>query len=151
MSNVERWQKFKPLPGDIDLRLAHLQPLLKQNQVQLAYLFGSLARDESGHDVDLAILSKQEIELDLYLTLTEALGTERIDLVDLKTASPAVRFEIIRTGRLIFADNEHSQLDFELETLRVYKDTAWMRRRQEMTLRERLLEWSLNELSSSSG
>lgn len=151
MSNPERWRKFKPLPEDIPRRLAQLHPIFEQNQVKLVYLFGSLAQDRLGNDIDLAILREGENASALYPAIIELLGTERVDLVDLEAASPVVRFEVIRTGRLIFAVNEQAQLDFELETLRIYKDTNWMRKRQELILRERMAEWSSNELPSSSG
>ena len=151
MSNPERWRKFKPLPEDIQQRLVQLQPIFEQNRVKLVYLFGSLAQDRMGHDIDLAILREGENASALYPAITELLGTERVDLVDLGAASPVVRFEVIRTGRLLFTDNEQAQLEFELETLRIYKDTNWMRKRQELILRERMAEWSSNELPSSSG
>ncbi len=70
--------------------------------------------------------------------ITECLGTERLDLVDLRRASPVLRFEILRTGQLLYAADQALSERFELATLRVYRDTAWLRRQQRAYLRERM-------------
>ena len=56
MSIKERWRKFKPLPEDIRERVSNLNSLFEREGVLLAYLFGSLARQEECEDVNLAIL-----------------------------------------------------------------------------------------------
>ena len=61
MGNPERWKWHTPLPQDIEERLKSLDPLFEKGDVQLAYLFGSLAA-KGGRaarppgDVDLAVL-----------------------------------------------------------------------------------------------
>jgi predicted nucleotidyltransferase len=148
VSNPERWRNFKPLPPNIRQRLEHLTSIFQRSNVRLAYLFGSLAQDRPGNDVDLAILRNDGPALELYAAISGVLGTERLDLVDLRTASAVVRFEVMSTGRLLYAAEEDSQLDFERETLRVYKDAAWRRRRQEDILRARITAWLSNEVPS---
>ena len=149
MSNPERWARFRKLPPNIIQRLDQLIPLFEQKNVQLAYLFGSLSQGEAGHDVDLAILTEEKPAFDLWALITDCLGTERVDLVDLRDASPSLRFEIIRTGQLLYEADESLSQNFELSTLRIYKDTAWLRHRQEKILRERLKKWSSNQNLSS--
>lgn len=149
MSNPERWKKFKPLAANIKETLAQLEPLFAEADVQLAYLFGSLSQGQIGQDVDLAILTEETPVYRLRPALTARLQTERLDLIDLKYASPTLRFEIISTGVLIYARDEDIENTFELQTIHLYRDTAPMRRRQNQYLRERMAQWSSSQKRSS--
>jgi predicted nucleotidyltransferase len=149
MSIPERWDKFSELPSNIKQRLAQLTLLLEREGVRLAYLFGSLAQGQPGHDVDLAILTRGEPAFRLRPEITECLGTERVDLVDLRRASPVLRFEVLRTGQLLYAADQALTERFELATLQVYRDTAWLRRQQRAYLRERMELWSSGERPSN--
>jgi predicted nucleotidyltransferase len=73
----------------------------QQRRVQLVYLFGSLTEGTTGNDVDLAILTENSPPFSLRNELIAFLGTERLDIVDLNRASPALCFEIIRSGQII--------------------------------------------------
>jgi predicted nucleotidyltransferase len=138
MSNPERWLKFAQLPADILAKLEHLPVIFEQHGVELAYLFGSLARGEVGKDVDLAILTQAEPAYRLRAEIIECLDTERLDLVDLRRASPSLRFEIIRTSRLLYCTDEETVERFEIDTLHQYRDTAYLRRQQMEYLRKRV-------------
>lgn len=138
MSNPERWLKFAQLPVDILAKLEHLPVIFEQHGVELAYLFGSLARGEVGKDVDLAILTQAEPAYRLRAEIIECLDTERLDLVDLRRAAPSLRFEIIRNGRLLYCTDEETVERFEIDTLHQYRDTAYLRRQQMEYLRKRV-------------
>lgn len=142
MSNPERWRRFRKLPPDIRQRLNQLIPLFRQEGVKLAYLFGSLSRQEAGRDVDLAVWVDNQPAYRLRQAIVERLGTERLDLVDLRQASPVLKFEVLRSGQLLYAADEASEETFVISTLREYKDTAWLRRQQREYLRENLQQWS---------
>lgn len=142
MSIPERWARVREPSPNVKQKLAQLIPLFQQENVQLVYLFGSLGQGRQGHDVDLAMLTQNEPAYHLRQAITDCLDTERVDLVDLRQASPLLRFEILRTGQLFYAADEAISEQFELATLRLYKDTAWLRRRQEAYLRERMKQWS---------
>jgi len=142
MSNAERWKRFRNLPPDARQRLEHLPALFEREEVQLAYLFGSLAQGHAGQDIDLAILVPDGPAFRLRAAITECLGTERVDLVDLRQAGPVLRFEIIRTGQLLYAADEETQWQYELATLHLYRDTHPLRQRQGKYLRERMAQWS---------
>jgi len=142
MSNAERWQRFRELPADIQQRLGQLPALFEREGVQLAYLFGSLVQDHTGRDIDLAILTADGPAFPLRAAIIECLGTERVDLVDLAQAGPVLRFEVLRTGRLLYAASEQVRERFELATLHLYRDTHPLRRRQGEYLRERMAQWS---------
>ena len=138
MSIAERWQRFRELPPDIEAALERLIPLFENEGVLLAYLFGSLSRGEAGQDVDLAVLTYDTPAFRLREAIADCLATERLDLVDLRRASPVLRFEILRTGRPIYAADEETQAQFELATLHLYRDTHPLRRRQSEILRRRM-------------
>ncbi|MCZ7668776.1 MAG: hypothetical protein M5U34_17040 [Chloroflexi bacterium] len=64
-------------------------------------------------------------------------------------APPPSWLEIIGGGQILYAANETIQLDFERHVLRQYKDTAWLRQKQEQFLKERMKQWSSNATASS--
>ena len=137
MSIPQRWARFRELPPNIEQNLGRLIPLFERKSVQLAYLFGSLSQGRKGHDVDLAILTQDKPVFQLRPAITACLQTERLDLVDLRQASPVSRFEVIRTGQLLYQASEVICQRFEMSTtLRLYKDTAWLRRQQRQYLKE---------------
>jgi uncharacterized protein len=116
--------------------------------VLLVYLFGSLAEDNEGNDVDLAILTDKTPPYTLRDELTAFLGTERLDIVDLRHTSPAFCFEIIRAGQLLYAVDEEMRLQYELSVVRQYHDTAYLRQRQEEGLKRRMAAWSSSTAAS---
>lgn len=140
MGIAERWKRFRQLPPDIEEALARLTPLFEREGVLLAYLFGSLGRGETGQDVDLALLTRDTPAFRLRDAITSHLGTQRVDLVDLRRASPVLRFEIIRTGRPLYVADTETQERFEMATLRLYRDTAPLRRQQGEYLRRRMAQ-----------
>lgn len=143
MANPERWRRFEELPAEVGDRLEELPGLLEARSVRLAYVFGSMAGDEGeAGDVDLAILTESEPAYTLRADLEEALGTRRLDLVDLRRASPRLRFHVVREGRLLFASDDETLNRFVLDTLHLYRDTAPLRRRHRDVLRERIDAWS---------
>mgnify|MGYP002713011002 CR=1 FL=1 len=145
MIAMDKWHKFKPLPADSRQRLNQLNPLFAAENVLLAYLFGSLTHTTQAHDIDLALLMPPD-KRPFYLqpAINHTLHTERVDIVDLRRATPVLAFEIISNGQILYAADETMQLDFERHVLRQYKDTAWLRQKQEQSLKERMKQWSSN-------
>lgn len=140
MSIAERWRHHEPLPENIRESLRTLPELLRTQQVRLAYIFGSLASDSSGQDVDLALLTVDIPAYQLREAITQWLDTDRVDIIDLDRASPVLRMEIIETGVPLYEADDDIRLDFELRTMREYRDTAHLRRQQEALLRSRLTQ-----------
>ncbi len=113
-------------------------------EVRFAYLFGSQAQGKVGplSDVDIAVSLEESVSpfkfrLHLIELLTRELGTERIDLVPLNEASPLMKYEVLRTGRVIKEDKE-KRVDFETRALAEYLDTAYLRRIQRDYIKEQL-------------
>ena len=141
MGSIEKWKGFASLPPSIQSAINQLPELLTSTDVRLVCLFGSLAEGTMGNDVDLAILTESTPPYSLRNELIAFLGTERLDIVDLKRASPALCFEIIRSGQILYAADEEMQLQFELGIVREYHDTAYLRQKQEEGLKRRMASW----------
>jgi predicted nucleotidyltransferase len=146
MGIPERWKGHRPLPEGIKGSLEVLTPIFEREGVHLAYLFGSLAKADyvggrEPHDIDLALLTVEKPAWKLWNEIAEALGTDRLDLVDLKKASPVLLFEIIRSGCLIYSSEEAAREQFVLDVLHLYRDTVPLRRWQRAALKRRMDRW----------
>lgn len=74
--------------------------------LQLLVLFGSRARGDhaGGADWDIGYLGDEGFDADALLAdLVAGLGTERVDLVDLRRASGLLRYRAARDGRAVFS------------------------------------------------
>jgi predicted nucleotidyltransferase len=137
------------LPIPLEEAVERLRDLFRREGVVLAYLFGSYAGGEvrTTSDVDIAILlAGQGKDLyspyrELLLGVREALGTERFDLLLLNDAAPTLRFEIATHGRLLYARDDQTLNDFEMDAIRRFQDTAFLRETQDAYLKRRAREW----------
>lgn len=87
-------------------------------------LFGSRARGAATarSDWDLGYLAGAGFDPGALLgALVLGLGTERVDLVDLRTASGLLRYRAARDGRLVWGD-EGVHLRFRLEAIDFWCD-----------------------------
>jgi Nucleotidyltransferase domain. len=96
-----------------------LQAILREHPVRLAVLFGSHATDmvHTTTDIDLAVEFDEHrpsdpnynnLFLGLSADLSDAFGTDDIDLVDLHTVSPALAAASFAKGVLIIGTVEHA-------------------------------------------
>jgi predicted nucleotidyltransferase len=121
---------------DMVERLADLKRV--EPAIELVILFGSAAkgRARSRSDLDVAVRRDELIDLDvLYLVLAPRLGTERLDLVDLRTAGSVLAFEVARHGLPLFERSAGAFRSFQALASRRYCDTAKLRRAQQRTIR----------------
>ncbi len=103
-----------------------------KKDVELAYLFGSSAKEGRGElsDIDIGVylsnsLPKKErilIHLELIAGLTTLFKSNRIDLVIMNYASPVMNFEIIRPNKPIFVKDPDLKLDVEQRIMSHYLD-----------------------------
>jgi hypothetical protein len=141
MGIAEKWRGFRPLPSRIRDRLDLLATIFEEAEVVLAYAFGSFLNSEAPADIDLAVLPGSKGIEDLRKKICEILSTQRLDLVNLKTASPLLRFEVLRTGSLLFKKDDSVENGFELSVIREYRDTAHLRKVQVGILKDRNKRW----------
>ena len=78
---------------------------------------------------------------ELFLAVREALGTERFDLLLLNGAPLPLKFEVVSRGRLIYCRDEDELNEFEMDVIRKYQDTAYLRAVQDEYLRKRAKQW----------
>lgn len=105
-------------------------------EVKLAYLFGSRLRGTARPDSDLDVaidvghaLSSRErgqIKLRLIAMLTDRLGAlgERADIADLREASSAVAFRVVREGHVVKETSRAERVRLEAKLMRAYDDDA---------------------------
>lgn len=89
-------------------------------------LFGSTARGAgTGHsDVDIAVLLDEvSARHGVEAALGRAAG-RTVDLIDLETAPPQLRFEIARDGRLLVERRPHAWADFRARAMIDWWDWA---------------------------
>lgn len=113
--------------------------LQKQDQVELAYLFGSVALQKAGKlsDIDLAIfldesLDKKErfkIKLRLISDLEDILKTDRLDLVIMNDSPISLNFEIIKANYPLFIRDENLKVDLEHCIISRYLDRQYYDKR----------------------
>ncbi len=118
-------------PELVAQRLADLPAAVPE--LELLVLFGSAVkgRARSRSDIDLGVRCGGPADLDaLYLAIAPRLGTDRLDLVDLRRADPLLAFEVARTGRLLFERQPGVFRRFQSLASRRYCDTAKLRHAQ---------------------
>lgn len=107
----------------------------KRDDINLAYLFGSQATAKAGKisDIDIAILLKGETKLNLDFKteitseLMSLLSVNKIDVVFLNNATPLMRYEVIKDGKVIFSDPDFDLTDYKISVIREYLDTEHLR------------------------
>ena len=108
---------------------------LSQEQVKLAYRFGSLVAGRAGplSDIDLGVLledslSKRErfkLHLKLLDELTAILRTDKIDLVIMNDAPLALTYEIIKANYSLLVRDRSEKIAFEHGILSQYLDRRY--------------------------
>lgn len=113
--------------------------LQNQDQVELAYLFGSVAQGGEGKlsDVDLAVFLDESLDekerfnfkLSLISDLEDILRTDRLDLVIMNDAPVSLNFEIIKANYPLFIRDEDLKVDLEHYIMSRYLDRQYYDRR----------------------
>jgi len=108
---------------DTRLPVADLQNLFREQQVRLAICFGSVAggKEHVRSDIDLAVEFEElrpgddgynDRFFELYRTVSETLGTDDVDLLDVHSLSDSLARTVLSDGVLV-----HGDLD-RVETVR---------------------------------
>jgi predicted nucleotidyltransferase len=109
--------------------LQRLSGVIQTNpSVVAGWWYGSTQSGEyrSDSDVDIGILTSDQFDINQLLVVAEeldkALGTDRIDLKDLKSQPIAVQFAIV-SGKLLFVNNEALMAERYSMIVRLYEDS----------------------------
>lgn len=113
---------------------AQIIEFVRNKPIEVVYIFGSHATGEVKplSDYDFAILFNESIsaherfdlKLEFIIFLSKLFKTDKVDVVDLSTASPAVRYFAIKPRMDIFTQSESIRCGFEHKTLQVYFDRS---------------------------
>jgi predicted nucleotidyltransferase len=113
--------------------------LAAEDDVRLAYLFGSRARGGArpDSDYDIGVLidraaaggDRGAIVRRLAGRLGRVVSSTLIDLVVLNDAPPLLRHRVLRDGIVVFQRSPEARVRFALETIREYQDTHIQRER----------------------
>jgi predicted nucleotidyltransferase len=130
-----------------------LVDILDKYPLRLLVYFGSYGTeyyDPGRSDIDIAYLSAVDFDHDTLGSFLRDLmlyhKTGNIDLVNLKTATPLLKYAIVTEGRLIHEEREGFFLEYASYCLRYYFDTKHFREQARSSFQERL-EALLNEHS----
>lgn len=87
---------------------------------------------------------------ELAAEIRKALGTERSDLVVLNRAPLPFAFEVVAEEEVVYARDAKTLNDFEMDIMRKFQDTAYLRNVQNEYLRQRAREWYAKKKASLS-
>jgi predicted nucleotidyltransferase len=123
-----------------------LRSALAAADLDLLVLFGSRAtgRVTTRSDVDLAIQCREPADLEQWhVILAPLVGSDRLDLVDLRRAGPLLAFEVARTGRPLFERQPGTFRAFQALAARRYADTRKLRDAQRRAIQVFLAQHGL--------
>ncbi len=116
-----------------------LSPLFNDEGIKLVLLFGSVVSGKvhKQSDIDLAFLFDKPMDI-LALTnkVIRLLHTDNVDVVDLKRASPLLKFSVARNGRLLYEKSPGIFTEFYSLAFRMYVDTKKLRIAQTISVRK---------------
>jgi uncharacterized protein len=137
------------LPSDILEKLNALPGKINNDKDIIALIvFGSAATGKLKplSDIDLAVLlddkmNKNQLfekELDLRSEISQILGSEEFDLVNMNLSPARFVHNILREGKLLFCKNKSVLVDFIEKNTREYLDFKYYREEFDRTFRELL-------------
>ena len=112
--------------------------MFKDEGLRLILLFGSAVSGKmhKQSDIDIAFLFDKPVDiLGLTNKVIRLLHTDNIDVVDLKRASPLLKFLVATDGRLLYERKEGMFNEFYSLAFRMYVDTKKLRNAQSIAIK----------------
>jgi predicted nucleotidyltransferase len=137
--------ELKNMPSIEEIK-DRLIPLLKDEGLQLVLMFGSVVSEmmHKKSDIDLAFLFDRPVDiLELTNRVIRLLHTNNVDVIDLKSANPLLRFSAAKNGRILYERSPGVFNEFCSLTFRMYVDTKKLRDAQAKGIRHFLDERGL--------
>ena len=116
-----------------------LAPLFKEKDLRLILLFGSAVTGamHKKSDIDLAFLFDKSIDiLSTTNRVIRLLQTDKVDVIDLKHASPVLRYSVAEKGKLLYERSAGMFFEFYLLAFKEYVDTRKLREARERAIRD---------------
>jgi len=118
--------------------------LAAEEGLDLVVLFGSAARDgfARAEDVDIAVRGARPLDLiALTVQFIEALGTDAVDLADLRTADALLLALVARDGVVLYEGRPSAFAEFDSYAMRRLADTRKFREAEREDIADFLAEW----------
>jgi predicted nucleotidyltransferase len=116
-----------------------LSPLFNDEGLRLILLFGSVVTGKVNKksDIDLAFLFDKPIDL-LAITnrVIRLLHTDNVDVVDLRRASPLLKFSAVKSSMLLYEREPGLFNEFYSLAFRMYVDTRKLRDAQAVSIKQ---------------
>ena len=115
-----------------------LSPLFEDPGLRMVILFGSAVSGNlhTHSDIDLAFLFDRQVDiLDLTNKVIRLLRTDSVDVVDLKRATPLLKFSAIKHGKVLYEKAPGIFNAFASLAFREYIDTKKLRDAQAMSIK----------------
>jgi len=129
-----------------------LAAVCEKYHLSLVVLYGSQARGTArpDSDQDVGVLKQEGVVgeeefLSLHLELSRALGLGNLDLVDLRRASPLLKYEAARTGRALYEARPGTFRLFHTLAWKLYQDDHFDLRRLDRLYVQRSLQRLLHD------
>jgi predicted nucleotidyltransferase len=129
--------RIKKMP-DVDQIREALAPVFRDEGLRLVLLFGSVATGIAHRrsDIDLAFLFDTPTDvLALTNAIVRLLGTDNIDVVDLRRASPLLKFSAAKHGKVLYEKTPGVFPEFYSLAFRMYDDTRKLREAKARSIR----------------
>jgi len=107
-----------------------LVPLFKERDLRLILLFGSVLTGavHKKSDIDLAFLFDSPMDiLSITNNVIRLLHTDSVDVIDLKQASPLLKYSVAQKGRPLYEKSPGIFNEFYSLAFRMYVDTRKLR------------------------
>jgi predicted nucleotidyltransferase len=127
-----------PVPSIAEIK-ERLIPLFEDESLQLVLLFGSaLTRNmHKGSDIDLAFLYDKPVDVvSLTNRVIRLLHRDTVDVVDLRSANPLLRFSVAQKGRPLYEKSRGVFNEFCSLAFRMYVDTKKLREGQAKVIKD---------------
>ena len=146
--------KKSTLPSEKEQIISSLREFFNSEQdVELAYLFGSVAEGKATatSDIDIGVYLSESLtktqrfqrRVELISRLTTFLKSNNVDLLVINDSSPVLRFEIIRPNVLIFCRDADLKTDVEQYIMSRYLDRKYHEDLMNRIFLERIMEKGL--------
>lgn len=115
-----------------------LVPLFKERDLRLILLFGSALTGavHKKSDIDLAFLFDGPVDiLSITNSVIRLLHTDKVDVIDLKHASPLLKYSVAEKGRLLYEKSPGIFNEFYSLAFRMYVDTRKLREAGETAIK----------------
>jgi predicted nucleotidyltransferase len=115
-----------------------LVPLFKERDLRLVLLFGSALTGtvHKKSDIDLAFLFDGPVDiLSITNSVIRLLHSDKVDVIDLRHASPLLKYSVAEKGRLLYEKSPGMFFEFYSLAFKEYVDTRKLREARETAIK----------------